>query len=354
MAKQGSADKKKLRVGLIGAGGIAHTHTDNYKKYEDVEVLAACDVSEAGLKKFGDKYGVKALYPDWKTMLKETQLDAVSVCTPNGLHCTATVDALNAGCHVLVEKPLAMNAVEGQKMLDAAKKNKKHLVIGFQYRFDPRSKILKKAVDEGFFGKIMFVKVQALRRRGIPNWGVFGRKELQGGGPMIDIGVHALEMAHYVIGSPEPVAAVGNTWTYMGNKPSNVASMWPNWDHKTYNVEDLAAGMIRTKNGTLISIESSFAGHIDKDIFNFTIVGEKAGATWDPFMIYHDDAGVMMNSTPAYLPKEDVFPQKMRHFVDVVLNDARCEAPAEHGLMVQKMLDGIYASAAAGKEVTIS
>jgi len=199
----------------------------------------------------------------------------------------------------------------------------------------------------------MYVKVQALRRRGIPNWGVFGRKDLQGGGPMIDIGVHALEMAHYVMGSPEPVLASGNTWTYMGNKPSEVKSMWPNWDYKTYTVEDLAVGMIRMKNGAMINIESSFAGHIKEDIFNFTIVGEKAGATWEPFQLYHDEAGVMLNSTPAFLPREDVFPQKMRHFVDVVLYDKKCEAPAEHGLMVQKMLDGVYQSAEAGREVKI-
>jgi len=347
------AEKKKLRVGIIGAGGIAGTHTENYKKFDDVEVIAACDVNDAGLKKFGDKFSVSRLYQEWKQMLKECELDAVSVCTPNGLHCQPTIDALNAGAHVLVEKPLAMNAVEGQKMVDAAKKNKKHLIIGFQYRFDPRSKILRQAVEEGFFGKVMFVKVQALRRRGIPNWGVFGRKDLQGGGPMIDIGVHALEMAHYVMGSPEPMFASGNTWTYMGNKPSDVKSMWPNWDHKTYTVEDLAVGMIRMKNGAMISIESSFAGHIKEDTFNFTIVGEKAGATWDPFQLYHDEAGMMLNSTPAYLPREDVFPQKMRHFVDVVLYDKKCEAPAEHGLMVQKMLDGVYQSAEAGREVKI-
>lgn len=354
MAKQASSEKKKLRVALIGAGGIAGTHTENYKKFDDVDVVGACDVSEAGLKKFGGKYGVSALFPDWKTLIKETRPDAVSVCTPNGLHCQPTIDALNAGCHVLVEKPLAMNAAEGQKMIDAAKKNKKHLVIGFQHRFEGKTRLLKRAVDEGLFGKILFVRVQALRRRGIPNWGVFGRKELQGGGPLIDIGVHCLEMAHYTIGSPEPEAATGNIWTYMGNKPSDVASMWPGWDHKTYTVEDLAIGHIRMKNGAVIHIESAFATHIEKDLWTFQIFGEKGGATFEPFALFHDQAGMMMNSTPAFVPKVEIFPYKMRHFVDVCLNDRKCEAPAEHGLMVQKMLDGIYASAEAGKEVKIS
>ncbi len=353
MAKQSSGGKKKLRVGLIGAGGIAGTHTTHYKAMEDVEVVAACDVSEAGLKKFGDKFGVSKLYPEWKQMLKECELDAVSVCTPNGLHCQPTIDALTAGAHVLCEKPLAMNAAEGQRMVDAAKKSKKQLVIAFQYRFDPRSRILKRAFDEGFFGKILYARVRAIRRRGIPNWGVFGRKELQGGGPMIDIGVHALEMCHYVMGSPKPVSASGNCWTYLGNKASDTMSMWPNWDYKTYNVEDLAVGMIRLENGTMINIEAAFATHIDKEEFSFHILGEKGGACWDPFALFYDQSGVMLNATPHFLAKEDPFQIKMRHFVDVCLNDRKCEAPAEHGLMVQKMLDGVYASAEAGREVKI-
>ena len=119
--------------------------------------------------------------------------------------------------------------------------------------------------------------MQALRRRGIPNWGVFGRKDLQGGGPLIDIGVHMLETAHYAMGAPKPVAACGSTYTYIGDKPSNVASVWPNWDYETYTVEDLAVGHIRFANGAMLSIETSFAAHIEKGEWNFTLMGEKGG-----------------------------------------------------------------------------
>src|SRR5262249_51154709 len=157
---QPASGEKILRVGLIGAGGIAGTHTENYKTMKDVDVVCACDVSEAGLKKFGEKFGVTRLYPEWKSMLAANELDAVSVCTPNGLHCQPTIDALNAGCNVLVEKPLAMNAKEGEKMLAAAKKNKKHLVIGFQHRFEGKSKVIRRAFDEGVFGKVLFVRIQ--------------------------------------------------------------------------------------------------------------------------------------------------------------------------------------------------
>jgi predicted dehydrogenase len=354
MAKAKATDGKKLRVGIIGAGGIAGTHTDSYKKFSDVEVIAACDVSDESLKKFGEKYGVKSLFSGWKEMLQKVPLDAVSVCTPNGLHWEPTVDALNAGCHVLVEKPLAMNAEEGQKMLDAAKKNKKQLIIAFQYRFDGKTRVIRRAFDKGVFGKVLFVRVQALRRRGIPNWGVFGRKELQGGGPLIDIGVHCLEMAHYAIGTPQPVAVTGKTWTYMGNKPSETFSMWPHWDYKTYNVEDLAIGHIRTRSGAVIHIESSFATHIEKDMWTFQVFGTKGGACYDPCQIFTDMAGSMVNCTPGYIPHVDVFPHKMRQFVDVCLYGKKSDSPAEHGLMVQKMLDGIYQSSdQGGKEVLI-
>jgi len=202
----------------------------------------------------------------------------------------------------------------------------------------------------------MFVKCRALRRRGIPNWGVFGQKELQGGGPMIDIGVHVIEMAHYTIGSPRPVAASGNVWTSMGNKPSKVVSQWPGWDWRTYTVEDLAIGQIRFDNGAIMQIESSFAAHIEKDVWGFTVIGDKGGASWDPAAIFTDKAGTMVNTTPAFLPRSDftvLFEHKLKNFVSGCLHSTPLEAPGEAGLAVQKMIDGIYRSAAAGKDVTI-
>src|SRR4051794_36853361 len=241
---------KLFRVGFIGSGGISRTQMGYLKKIEDVDITAAADVSEGALQKAREQFNIPRTYADYKEMLaKETDLDAVSVCTPNGLHAENTVAALEAGKHVLVEKPLAMNAKEGQRMVDAAKRAGRELVIGFQYRFAAPSQLIHQQVMDGEFGKIMYVRCQALRRRGIPNWGVFGRKELQGGGPMIDMGVHILEMAHYIMGSPEPVTATGGTWTYLGNKASDVVSPWPNWDYRNYTVEDLAVGMIRFENG---------------------------------------------------------------------------------------------------------
>jgi predicted dehydrogenase len=345
----------KFRVGFIGAGGIAMTHMKYLAAMSgDVEIVAAADISERALAGAKAQYNIPHVYTDYRQMLREqSEMAAVSICTPNGLHAPNTIDALTAGKHVLVEKPMAMNASEAQSMLDAARKNSRHLIVGFQSRFDPRTKLIRDHVREGTFGNILYVRAQALRRRGIPNWGVFGRKELQGGGPMIDIGVHILETAHFMMNSPRPVAVSGNAWTFLGNKPSEVASVWPNWDYKTYNVEDLAVGMIRFDNGAMLTIEASFVAHIEHDVFNVQVMAERGGANWENSQIFTDHGSYMMNMSPAFVPRWDPFEYKMKHFVEVCQGKRENESPGEHGLLVQKMLDGVYASAERGREVSI-
>jgi predicted dehydrogenase len=349
---------RKLRVAIIGCGGISATHLGSLKEMPEVELVAGVDTNPARLKVVEEKFGITALFSDWKKMLKTARPDAVTICTPNGVHAAPTIDCLNAGAHVLVEKPMAMNPGECRRMIEASKKNKRLLAVGFQYRFHPHTEYLLRARDEGQFGKIMFVKCQALRRRGIPNWGVFGQKKLQGGGPMIDIGVHVIEMAHYFMGSPTPVAAAGNTWTYMGNRKSDVVSQWPGWDFKTYTVEDLAIGQIRFDNGAIMQIEASFAAHIKEDVWNFTAIGDKGGCQWDPPAIYTDRAGSMVNESPSYVGSRTdfayLFDLKLRNWVDACVHGAKLRAPGEAGLAVQKILDGVYRAADAGKEIEIN
>jgi predicted dehydrogenase len=348
------SNPKPFKVAFIGSGAIALTHMKYLKEIPGVQVVAAADVSKDSLERARSEYQISNVYSDYHDMLKhETEIDAVDVCTPNALHAPATIAALEAGHHVMVEKPMAMNVPEAKAMLEASKKAKKHLIIWFQHRFEPRTKVIRDQIQSGAFGDILYVRCQALRRRGIPNWGVFGRRELQGGGPMIDIGVHVIEMAHYAIGSPRPLSATGNIWTYMGNHASKVLSAWPNWDYKTYTVEDLAVGMIRFDTGAMMTIEASFVAHIEKDVWSFQVMGTKGGAVWDTSQIFTDEGGYMMNMTPTFIGKWDHFQYKMRHFVEVCRDGRDCEAPAEHGLMVQKMLDGVYASADVGHEVRI-
>ena len=274
---------KKLRVAIIGCGGIAQAHLNAYANIPEVEIVAGVDISVDRLKVMRDKWGVPetALFgadlktgketskTAWREMLKKMgdKIDAVDVCTPNGWHCQPVVDCCKAGKHAMTEKPMAMSVAECKKMIAAAKTAGVKLSVGFQHRYRPACQALIEARKNGVFGDILFVKVRALRRRGIPNWGVFGQKELQGGGPMIDIGVHMIECAYEFMGCPKPVAAMGNTWTYIGNKEdkTHVRSMWPGWDWKTYTVEDLAIGQIRFDNGAIMQIEASFAAHIKEN-----------------------------------------------------------------------------------------
>ncbi len=351
---------KKLRVAIIGCGGIAQTHLKAFREIPEVEIVAGVDIKRDRLDIIRDTWGLpeEALFTDWKEMLRKIKPDAVDVCTPNGVHCAPVVDACKAGCHAFVEKPMAMTPAECEQMIAAAKKSNVKLSVGFQWRYHPKTTALINARNKGQFGNIMAVKCQALRRRGIPNWGVFGQTELQGGGPMIDIGVHILVCAYAFMGSPRPVAASGNTWTYMGNKASKTRNAWPGWDHKTYTVEDLAVGQIRFENGAILQIESSFIAHIEKnDVFNFTAMGEKAGCSWDTTEIFTDMNDLMVNATPTFVGDGSwlvLFKAKLQNWVDGCRKGTKLVASGEDGLAVQKMLDGIYRSAEAGKEVTIS
>ena len=355
MAREYKEGDKKLRYGFIVAGCIANAHMKELALRKDVEMVAMADPNTQAMAAYATKFNIPHSFTDWREMLKKVQIDAVSVCTPNKLHAECAIGAFEAGCDVLCEKPLAGNASEAEAMIKAAEKLGRKLVIGFQYRFSPKTQFLKQAADNGQFGKILYVRVQAMRRRGIPNWGVFGRKELQGGGPLIDIGVHVLEMAHYTIGSPKPISASADMFTYIGNKPSDkIESMWKGWDYNTYNVEDLAIGRIRFANGALINVETSFAAHIEKDVWNFQIMGEKGGANWDPAKITGDENGHMVDKTPGWLAEDKLFQRKMNNFVDHILYNEPTLAPGRDGLDVQNMIDAMYRSAALkGAEVLI-
>ncbi|MDD4817009.1 MAG: Gfo/Idh/MocA family oxidoreductase [Victivallaceae bacterium] len=354
--KKKKTSGKKLRIGIIGCGGICQTHMDAYKEIPQAEIVACCDILPERLDRMKEKWGIEKGYEKWADMIAKEKLDAVDVCTPNGVHMQPVIDACNAGLHAIVEKPMAMNPAECEKMIAAAKKNNVKLAVGFQNRYHDNTSFLTRARDKGTFGDIMFVKCRALRRRGIPNWGVFGQKALQGGGPMIDIGVHVLESAHFFMGEPKPVAASGNVWTYFGDKKSDTVSPWPNWDYKTYTVEDLAIGQIRFENGAILQIEASFVAHIEQDVFTWEVMGTKAGASWMPPKIYQDMAGTMVNIVPNYLPEASWtvnFVRKLTNWVNGCLKGSELTAPGEEGLAVQKMLDGIYRSAAEGREVEI-
>ena len=346
---------RPLQLAFIGAGGVLTHHMKNLKPVPHVQAVAVADVSEGAIAWAKEQFGIPNGFTDFKRMFREMpQIDAVCVCTPNWLHAEHSIAALEAGKHVMVEKPMALNARDAQRMVDAAKAGGKQLVVGFQHRFEPRSRMIRRLIESGAFGRILYVRAQALRRRGITSWGVFGRKDLQGGGPLVDVGVHMLETGHYLMGAPRPVSATANTFCYIGDKPCEVEAPWGPWDHKTYTVEDLAVGMVRFEGGAMMTVESSFAAHIERDVMNVQVMGEKGGANFETGQVFTDQGGYMMTMTPAHLSETHPFEYKMRHFVEVARGVRYNEVPPEHGLMVQKMLDAIYESAGKGREVEVA
>jgi predicted dehydrogenase len=341
---------KTINVGVIGTGGIANAaHLPALEKMPDINILAVCDIDPQALKTSAEKYHVKHTFEDYKKLLEMDEIDAVHVLTPNYMHAPPTIDALNAGKHVMVEKPIARNAPEAVPMVETARKMGKKLMVAQCLRFSPEVECLKRFIDAGELGEIYFSRVWALRRRGIPTWGVFTDKEKQGGGPLIDIGVHILDFTLFLMGHPKPISASGQAFTKIGNQPGHVGG----WDHTNYTVEDYAAGFVRFDNGSSLVIESSFAANIAENKFCTALLGTKGGAESSPLRIFSESNGTLTDLTPVQLPKQNHYEVEIRHFYDAIVNDTEVPVTGEQALNVMKILDGIYQSSELGKEVKL-
>ena len=353
---------KKIKVAIVGTGNISESHIHGYLNNPNVELYAFCDIRKERLEEMGKKYGVSRLYTDEAEMLKALpEIDAVSVCTWNSAHAPCTIAALRAGKHVLCEKPMATNAAEAREMLRAAKENGKLLMIGFVRRFGNDCKIIKDFVDNGFFGDIYYTKATYIRRNGSPG-GWFGNKEFSAGGPLIDLGVHITDLTRYIMGDPKPVSVYGATFYKLGDrrelkdKKGYVASS-SRGDKDVFNVEDLATALIRYDNGAVVSIEASFSLNTKKDEGKIEFFGTKAGAKLDPELeLYTDINGYMTNvdlCMPTALSFNGLFENEINHYVDCIINNTECLAPAEDGVTLMEILDAIYESARTGHEVVI-
>ena len=355
----------KIRVGVIGVGNIATAHIPGYLKHPDVELCAFCDINEERLKMMGEKHGITHLYTDKNEMLAKENLDAVSVCTWNAAHAECAIAALNAGCHVLCEKPTAMNTAEAIAMKEAAEKNGKILMIGFVRRHGNDCELIKDFVDKGEFGELYYAKAQYLRRNGCPG-GWFGNKELSGGGPLIDLGVHVIDMVKYIAGNPKPVSAYGATFNKLLNRPdlredTAIANYQHSLKKDVFSVEDLATAMIRFDNGFVLSVEASFSLNVKKDTGVIELFGTKAGARLDPsanpaMEMYSTTNGYMSDvvlSNRKLVDTGDFFNQEMFNFIDAIQGKAECKAPTQDGVDIMKILDAIYESARTGHEVVI-
>ncbi|MCL5104926.1 MAG: Gfo/Idh/MocA family oxidoreductase [Armatimonadetes bacterium] len=342
-----------INVGIIGTGGLANGRLmPAIAKQPDAKILAVCDIDEGCAREAADKFGVAHIFTDFKKMLEMSELDAVHVCTPNFKHVEPAVAALSAGKHVMVEKPIARNAAEAALIVGAAEQTGKKLMVGQNIRFTPENQFLKRCIDSGDFGDIYFGRVWALRRRGIPSWGVFTDKEKQGGGPLIDIGVHVIDLTLYLMGHPKPISASGTAYTKIGNCPGGVGK-YGAWDHCNFTVEDFAAGFVRLSNGASLVIESSFAANIGEDRMNSTLLGTKGGAETFPLRIFGEHNGALVDTTPAYIPPQNSYEVEVRGFYDSIINDTQPPVTGDQALDVMKILDALYLSSDECREICI-
>lgn len=347
----------KVRIGIIGTGGIAQgQHMKGYEAIPDeCEIAAVCDVNEATAKAAAEKFGVEKIYTDYNAMLSDGVVDAVSITTPNKFHKDPTIAALKAGIAVLCEKPLSMDAKESREMCDVANETGVILQVALQARFSGLGRFLKAYNDAGHMGDVYFARVQALRRRGVPGWGVFIDKEKQGGGPLIDIGVHMLDFTLFLMGYPKPVSASGKTWDTLGKNP-DLYNSWGDYDREKFTVEDFAVGMIKFDNGAVISLESSFMANLDKDTHVTQLFGTKSGVKVnlhdnDSIEIYTEQDRQLFTMKPANVPSvPNPYYAEVAAFVDAVKNGKPSPVPGENGLILNAIFDALYKSSETGRE----
>ena len=348
-----------LKVGIIGNGGIANAHMDGYKALGDeVELVACCDINFSKAKAYAEKYGIPNCYDNCYDMLEKHQLDVVSVCTWNNAHAECSIAALNAGCNVLCEKPMAMNTEQALKMKEAAEKNGKLLMIGFVRRQGNDAAAAIDYIKKGYVGDIYYAKASYLRRCGFPG-GWFGNKELSGGGPLIDLGVHVIDLSRYIMGGPKPVTVFGATFDKIGARSHIRGTEWHSetvTEKEIFTVEDLATAMIRFDNGAVLHVEASFNLNRKDNCGDIVFYGDKAGLNLSPFELYTEVNNQLADIVPYGQNDFDFardFKREIKNFIDAVNGKAECLATADDGVELMRILDAIYLSAETGKSVDI-
>ncbi len=363
----------KLKIGIVGCGGIANQkHLPAMKANSDLcEVVAFCDIIPERAQKAAEEYGVLGaqVCEDYHELCANPDVEVVHVCTPNVSHCEITVAAFEAGKHVYCEKPMSHSSADAQKMLDAWKKSGKKFTIGYQNRFRPEVQNLKKACDAGDLGDIYYGKAHAVRRRAVPTWGVFPNKALQGGGPLIDIGTHALDMTLWCMNNYDVESVTGSVFFKMGHLAQAVeGNAFGPWDPETYEVEDSAMGFIKMKNGAAINLEAAWAINMrESREASTTLCGTKAGAEILSGMSYPKSEliynrgrnGQLMDETlagggaVAYFEGGSSNPGDVdcRQWLKAIINDTDPLVKPEEAFTVTKILEAIYKSAESGHEI---
>jgi predicted dehydrogenase len=355
---------KKIRIGIIGCGGIAtNKHMPSLLELDNVEMVAFCDIEEEKALKALEDFGTKdsKAYTDYRELLKDQTIEAVHVCTPNKSHAEISIAALEADKHVLCEKPMAKTAADARAMLEASKRTGKLLSIGYQNRYREDSQYLYKACRRGDLGEIYMAKAHAIRRRAVPTWGVFLNEEEQGGGPLIDIGTHALDLTLWAMDNYKVKSVKGSVYYKLGNQ-TETGNAWGDWDTEAFTVEDSAFGFITMEDGATIFLESSWAlNTLEVGEAQTTLCGTKAGADMkDGLRINSVDFNKLTTLKPelggagvAFYDGTSDKPQvvEAKTFYSAITNGTELTVKPEQALVVTEILEAIYESARTGKTI---
>lgn len=357
-ARKTSKKAAHVNVGVIGLG-IGRNHARGYQNHPMCRLAALCDASEDRLSARAAEFKVDESRcfktpSELIAAADDLELDAVSVALPNDLHAPVSIEALEAGLHVLCEKPLALTAADGKEMLEAAEKADRKLGVNLSFRFRPQSRALKDIADSGKLGRIYYAHTRWWRERGLPGFGGwFGTKDRSGGGPIIDLGVHRLDLAMWLMGNPEPVAVSAATYDFIGSRLAAEQA-------KTFDVEDLGTAFVRFANGATLTLEASWAGYCGAREDQVTeVLGERGGIVQRNLREGYDYEARVMSEDGGSLTETlvrrrlDPSPDSYEEFVDAIIEDREPLAPAWQALQVQRVLDGIYESARLGREVRL-
>lgn len=353
---------KKVKAAVIGLGvGIAHSR--GYKANPNAELIAVCDIDPVRLKERGDELGIptEMQFTDYNDILKLPELDVVSVALPNYLHAPVSIAALRAGKNVLCEKPLTISVADAEEMVSEAKANGRTLMVCFNYRFREDSRWLMDMRNAGRYGNIYYGRAGWLRNSGIPGFGGwFTNKKLSGGGPLIDLGVHILDLTLWLMGYPKPVSVSGQTFAEFGPRGKKASGRKASG---TFDVEDLTAGFVRFENGAALQIETSWAAQTKpgRDDFFVTLYGSEGGSELyvanytdhDTISFFSEASGQPVVIKPAIVNRAGSHELAIAHFVDSIQNHKPVESPGEQGLALLKIILGLYESSQTGKEVRL-
>jgi predicted dehydrogenase len=341
------------KIALIGAGWAArNAHLPGFKA-AGVPVAAICDLNPVPANTLAKQYGIANVYSDYKEMIEKEQPDSVHVLLPNVAHREPVLFALAAGANVLCEKPIATSVAEAREMFDAAKKANRTLMAAQSWRFESSSRAVKRLIDAGELGEIYYGEATAMRRMGIPTWGLFHYKEHSHGGALLDIGVHMLDLAVWLMANPRPVRVSSMVTAKFGKRPEFAKMLRGAWDAEKFDVDDFSISLVHFANGASLVLRVSWAAHIpDQQLFDVRVLGTEAGVTVTPPMIYRTTDGIPIDGK-LQIGAGSGYEREIAHWLKVLAGEAEPIVKPEETLNVQRILDAAYASGDQGREITI-